>query len=79
MIRNLVCMAALFLLYGSSFNHAATPIDPAKDWPCWRGPTGTGVAAVDQTPPLKWSKDQKVVWKAFGRTVKLPVSCRSIV
>lgn len=33
------------------------------DWPCWRGPSGTGVATADQQPPLRWSKDENVVWK----------------
>jgi outer membrane protein assembly factor BamB len=34
------------------------------DWPCWRGPLGTGVADPHQKPPLKWSATENVVWKA---------------
>ena len=34
------------------------------DWPWWRGPTQDGVAPANQTPPLKWSEDQNVIWKA---------------
>ena len=33
------------------------------DWPQWRGPLGTGIAAPDQKPPLKWSASENVVWK----------------
>jgi outer membrane protein assembly factor BamB len=35
-----------------------------KDWPAWRGPLGTGAAHPDQTPPLKWSNTENVLWKA---------------
>ncbi|MBC7857030.1 MAG: PQQ-binding-like beta-propeller repeat protein, partial [Pirellulaceae bacterium] len=34
------------------------------DWPCWRGPLGTGVAEPNQKPPLSWSASENVVWKA---------------
>lgn len=33
------------------------------DWPWWRGPKLDGIAA-DQTPPLKWSETENVVWKS---------------
>jgi outer membrane protein assembly factor BamB len=36
----------------------------ASDWPAWRGPQGNGLADADQQPPLSWSKDENVVWKA---------------
>lgn len=36
----------------------------AGDWPGWRGPAGTGVANADQSPPLKWSDTENVLWKA---------------
>ncbi len=36
----------------------------AADWPAWRGPTGNGVAAADQTPPLRWSPSENVIWSA---------------
>src|SRR6185436_16779053 len=40
------------------------PQDPANDWPCWRGPKGDGTAAEGQKPPLTWSAEENVVWKA---------------
>lgn len=49
---------------------AAPPVEEAngktssRDWPAWRGPEGTGVAAADQKPPLEWSETKNVVWKA---------------
>jgi outer membrane protein assembly factor BamB len=36
----------------------------ATDWPWWRGPNRNGIAAANQTPPLKWSETENVVWKA---------------
>jgi len=47
---------------GAKPKTGATPA-PA-DWPGWRGPTGDGVAAPGQTPPLKWSAAENVRWKA---------------
>jgi outer membrane protein assembly factor BamB len=35
----------------------------ATDWPGWRGPHGSGIAAADQSPPLSWSSTENVVWK----------------
>lgn len=34
------------------------------DWPWWRGPNGNGIAAEGQTPPVEWSPDENIVWKA---------------
>lgn len=36
---------------------------PATDWPWWRGPNRNGIASADQSPPLKWSETENVVWK----------------
>lgn len=33
------------------------------DWPWWRGPHRNGIAAADQTPPLRWSKTEHVLWQ----------------
>jgi len=46
-----------------------------SDWPCWRGPQGNGVASPDQSPPLRWSKSENVVWKAAvpGRGHSSPI------
>lgn len=34
------------------------------DWPWWRGPQRNGVAEANQSPPLKWSDTENVLWKA---------------
>lgn len=34
-----------------------------RDWPWWRGPLRNGIASSEQTPPLKWSETENVVWK----------------
>ena len=34
----------------------------AENWPCWRGPNGTGHAA-EKSPPLKWSDKENIRWK----------------
>lgn len=39
-------------------------IDPRADWPAWRGPSGDGIAAAGQNPPLQWSETENVVWKS---------------
>lgn len=36
----------------------------AADWPWWRGPQRNGIAAADQTPPLKWSESENILWKS---------------
>ena len=45
----------------------AVSVSPTKgaataDWPRWRGPTGNGIAAPDQQPPLTWSDTEHVLW-----------------
>ena len=41
------------------------PAEPGEDdWPWWRGPTLDGVASPSQTPPIKWSEKENVIWKA---------------
>lgn len=46
-------------------NLKADRIDVAPvDWPWWRGLNRDGIAAADQKPPLHWSDQQNVVWKA---------------
>ena len=35
----------------------------SSDWARWRGPTGNGIAAADQKPPVKWSTTENVIWK----------------
>src|SRR5689334_9137647 len=35
----------------------------ATDWPWWRGPNITGIAAADQDPPVSWRQTENVLWK----------------
>lgn len=35
-----------------------------NNWPCWRGPHGDGSANDGVKPPLTWSSEENVVWKA---------------
>ena len=44
---------------------AFSAIDPAVDWPAWRGPTHDGIAVPGQNPPLHWSETEGVLWKAL--------------
>lgn len=34
-----------------------------NDWPWWRGPTRNGFT-IKQSPPLQWSENQNIAWKA---------------
>lgn len=47
----------------------------ASDWPAWRGAKGDGIASAEQSPPLRWSKSENVVWKAplSGRGHNSPI------
>jgi len=54
---------ALILLFVSSLSLAAeTDLDPARQWPQWRGPSFDGTSATAD-PPLNWSASQNVAWK----------------
>lgn len=35
----------------------------ASDWSAWRGPTRNGIAAPGQTPPVRWSDSENIVWR----------------
>ncbi len=51
---------------GCAFLLALGPIfaaAPTSSWPSWRGAAGTGSAPGAQ-PPLKWSDEQNIKWKA---------------
>jgi outer membrane protein assembly factor BamB len=47
-----------------SLNAISSTIDPATDWPAWRGPTRDGIAAPGQDPPVHWSESENILWKA---------------
>jgi outer membrane protein assembly factor BamB len=50
------------------------PLIGLADWPEFRGPTGQGIAAVDEAP-LHWTETENVAWKASipGRGWSSPV------
>ncbi len=63
----LTCLAATLcasLAFVLSALGASSGIDPASDWPAWRGPTRDGIAAPGQEPPLRWSETENVLWKS---------------
>lgn len=47
-----------FTAFGQDIKVAST------DWPWWRGLNRNGVADAKQTPPLKWSETENLLWKA---------------
>ncbi|MDB6033166.1 MAG: Serine/threonine protein kinase [Verrucomicrobiales bacterium] len=52
-----------FALLGFAVSFCAGQIAAAANWPSWRGPEGTGIAP-DEHPPLRWSANENVRWKA---------------
>ena len=54
-----LCAAVIFV----PLSQALSAVDPATDWPAWRGPTRDGIAAPGQNPPLHWSETEGVLWK----------------
>lgn len=50
------------------------PAESSPGWPTWRGPLGTG-EAPDAEPPLEWSEERNVRWKAAipGRGHATPI------
>jgi len=46
-----------------SINVAHPVINPAKDWPAWRGPAQNGIAAPGQNPPVEWNENQNILWQ----------------
>jgi len=52
---------------------AAAPALALDDWPAWRGPDATGVAAC--AAPTRWSDEQNVAWKVAlpGRGFSTPI------
>jgi outer membrane protein assembly factor BamB len=52
-------LTACVLVFGLSF---AVPLASADNWPQWRGPEATGVAAAGDYP-IEFSGDKNVAWK----------------
>ena len=57
MIRLIIFFACL-IISASPYSNLS-----AEDWPVWRGPNKNGIAAGEQSPPLKWDENTNVVWK----------------
>ncbi|MGC3968179.1 MAG: PQQ-binding-like beta-propeller repeat protein [Pirellulales bacterium] len=38
-------------------------LDPARDWPWWRGPGRNGAAHAGAKPPIEFGDDKNVVWR----------------
>ncbi len=61
-------LAAAALVFVSALLASAAAPDPITiaptDWPWWRGPQRNGVADANQSPPLKWSDTENILWKA---------------
>ena len=64
--------ALLALFCASALTGAA--VTSSADWPQWRGPTGTGVAA-HADPPITWSEAENVRWKVPlpGKGLSTPI------
>ena len=56
----LVCAGVALVVSASA---ASAGVDPALDWPGWRGPTRDGLAATGQNPPVQWSETSNILWK----------------
>lgn len=52
------------ILFGMSASTTLAAVNPALDWPGWRGPTRDGIAASGQKPPERWSETEGILWKA---------------
>jgi len=69
MYRSLIALAMLLTTVSMTYagetqkkDADAIKIGP-NDWPWWRGPNRNGHADPKQTPPLKWSEKENVLWK----------------
>ncbi len=60
-IKSLLGVGTTFIL---ATGVAFSAVNPALDWPAWRGPTRDGLAAAGQNPPVQWSETESIVWKA---------------
>jgi outer membrane protein assembly factor BamB len=73
-MKRVVYISCLFVLVGILTGHSAPPDEYDSNWPQWRGPAGTGVAAQGN-PPIEWSEEKNVRWKCAlpGRGQSTPV------
>lgn len=69
LFRSRVATPALNWSINASEGEVANVVAVAPtDWPCWRGPAGTGIAVPDSASgwkvPTQWSPTQNMVWKS---------------
>ncbi|MBM3892649.1 MAG: hypothetical protein FJ388_26320, partial [Verrucomicrobia bacterium] len=69
--RSATCLIALLMAVpaGIAADRPAwdnlPPVQPsANDWPWWRGPNQDNIAPPQQSPPVRWSATENVIWKA---------------
>lgn len=60
LLTRVICMA---FLGSTGMTDVEAAINPTRDWPAWRGPSGNGLAAAGQKPPVAWSETENVLWK----------------
>lgn len=57
-------LGAWFVCLASGIS-AVAAIDPAQDWPAWRGPTRNGISSPQSALPVHWSETEGVAWKVL--------------
>ncbi len=57
------CFCLCIMPLDSRADDTQTPAIKETDWPWWRGPSRNGIAHPAQKPPVKWSKDENILWK----------------
>jgi outer membrane protein assembly factor BamB len=62
-LRIFLAALCLGLVWAPPTSGRAGTIDPALDWPAWRGPTRDGIAAPAQRPLTVWSESEGILWK----------------
>ena len=61
--KALASLAAILFTASTSASPALEGIGK-DDWPWWRGPNHNGIASSGQKPPVRWTEEQNIVWKA---------------
>jgi len=60
-----VCLTSPAFSQGTRLDSKTGEIDvAADDWAWWRGPQHDGSAPAGQSPPIGWSSEKNVLWKA---------------
>src|SRR5262245_38041950 len=73
--RRLVAFPWIIALLGAvAFTFLTAPLSAADDWPQFRGPNCSGVAASTKPLPAKFSSKENVLWSAqLGDGISSPV------